>query len=159
RSFSSIVCAMLGQHPQMYGLPETNLFGAETMGQWSTQCSNASHDMDHGLWRAIAEIYFGCQTENSIALARGWLRRRLHSSTGYLLEQIAERLYPKHLIDKSPSVVYSPHSLRRLLEMFPYARFIHLVRHPRGHGASVMKRIASVARRRKVPQWLIDLAS
>src|SRR5438874_389166 len=23
-SFSSVVCAMLGQHPEMYGLPETN---------------------------------------------------------------------------------------------------------------------------------------
>ena len=159
RSFSTIVSVMVGQHPQMYALPETNLFGAENIGEWWAQCAHASHNMDHGLLRAVAELYFGGQTEDGIALARGWLRRRSHFSTGYLLEQLADRVHPKHLIDKSPSMVYHPQSLRRVFAMFPRARFIHLVRHPRGHGASVMKRIEFVAKRRKVPQWIVDLAS
>jgi len=143
----------------MYALPETNLFGAENMREWWAQCARASHNMDHGLLRAVAELYFGEQTEAGIALARGWLRRRSHFSSGYLMEQLADRVYPKHLIDKSPSTTYSPQSLGRVFAMFPRARFIHLVRHPRGHGASVMKRLEFVARRRKVPQWIVDLAS
>ena len=32
RSFTSICCAMLGNHPDMFGLAETNLFGAATIG-------------------------------------------------------------------------------------------------------------------------------
>jgi Sulfotransferase family len=159
RSFSSIVCAMIGQHPQMYALPETHLFGAETVGQWWAQCSVASHTMDHGVLRATAELCFGDQTEETITLARGWLHRRAHFSTGYLLEQFARRVLPKRLVDKSPSLVYSPASLRRVLDVFPRARFIHLVRHPRGQGESVMRRIELAERRREVPQWMIDLAS
>ena len=31
RSFSSVVCAMLGQHPQTYGLPELHLFITDTV--------------------------------------------------------------------------------------------------------------------------------
>jgi hypothetical protein len=30
RSFTSVICGMIGQHPQMYGLPEVNLFAGET---------------------------------------------------------------------------------------------------------------------------------
>ena len=29
RSFTTVTSAMIGQHPEMYGLPETNLFVAE----------------------------------------------------------------------------------------------------------------------------------
>jgi Sulfotransferase family len=159
RSFSSIVCAMIGQHPQMYSLPETNLFGAETVNQWRAQCAVAKYNMDHGVHRAIAELYFGGQTENGIILARGWLRRRSHFSTAGLLEQLAKRVHPKLLIEKSPSLVYDPEALRRVFGVFPRARFIHLVRHPRGQGGSVMKRIERAGRRRQVPQWITDLAS
>jgi hypothetical protein len=150
---------MVGQHPQMYALPETHLFGAESVDEWRHQCAGASHSMNHGLLRTIAELYFGAQTEHTVDQARGWLRRRSHFSTGYLLEQIASRVYPKHLVDKSPSLVYRPDSLRRAFAMFPRARFIHLVRHPRGQGASVMRRIELAGRRRTVPQWMTDLAS
>lgn len=31
RSFSSIACAMIGQHPEMYGFPELRLFNADTL--------------------------------------------------------------------------------------------------------------------------------
>jgi len=42
RSFSSIVATMLGQHPQMYGVPELELFAAETMGEWWELCTGAT---------------------------------------------------------------------------------------------------------------------
>src|SRR5438552_2712037 len=31
RSFSSIVCTMVGQHPDLYGFPELRLFNADTL--------------------------------------------------------------------------------------------------------------------------------
>ena len=68
-SLASHVCAMLGQHPQMYSLPETHLFLAETISEWWEICAKSSFNMAHGLWRAIAELYFGRQTESQIVMA------------------------------------------------------------------------------------------
>jgi hypothetical protein len=157
RSFSSVVCAMLGQHPQMYGLPETNLFGARTLGEWWASGlraewrteGRAEWPMLHGLLRAIAQIYFGEQTESTVKMAAGWIRRRAHFSTGFLLEILAENLSPLTLVEKSPHIVRRVEFMRRAYSMFPQARFIHLVRHPRSQGESFLK-FAAVSR---VPEW------
>src|SRR5437763_8681198 len=69
-TFSWVICAILGQHPQLYGLPELHLFSAETVGAWLEQCSHESYDMDHGLVRAVAEICFGAQNDQTIGKAR-----------------------------------------------------------------------------------------
>jgi hypothetical protein len=143
RSFSSVVCAMLGQHPQAFGLPETNLFAARTLGGWWMYCSRAQASMHDGLLRAIAQIYFGAQTEAAVLRAAGWIQRRSHFSTGLLLEVIAERVSPLMLVEKSPNIVSRAYSL------FPQAKFIHLVRHPRAQGESLAKFIAAS----KVPGW------
>jgi hypothetical protein len=154
---------MVGQHPQMFGLPETHLFGYETMAGWWKRCAEAPWGMSTGLLRVVAELYFGGQTERTVRRASGWLRRRLHLSTGALMESLAHRVAPLLLVDKSPSVVWQMEWLHRAFTMFPSARFIHLLRHPRAHGESVLKYVAeckvltrSPGRR---PQWLIDLAA
>lgn len=139
RSSTSIICAMLGQHPQMYGLPELNLFSAETLGEWLNLSSQATHKMDHGLLRVTSQLFFGGQSEKAVKRAAGWLRRRSHFTTGALLELIAQNVYPRILVEKSPSVVYQAEFLQRLYRMFPNAKFMHLVRHPRAQGESVMK--------------------
>jgi hypothetical protein len=159
RSFSSVVCAMLGQHPQMYGLPETHLFGVETMAEWLALCSRATYDMDHGLVRAVAELYFGEQTESTVKLARGWLRRRSHFSTGYLFELLAQSVHGRILAEKSPSIVYEIKYMQRARSMFPEARFIHLVRHPRGYGESVLNYLRDRRNLGPTPKWLPRLAS
>ena len=51
RSFSTVVCSMLGQHPQLYGLPEIDLFGAESTGGFLKQCAEATYPMADGLVR------------------------------------------------------------------------------------------------------------
>lgn len=38
RSFTSVVCAMIGQHPDMCGLPEVNLAIAGRMDVWTGLC-------------------------------------------------------------------------------------------------------------------------
>ncbi len=170
RSFSSVVCAMLGQHPQMYGLPETHLFGDETIGLWSARSSQATYQMAHGLLRAVAQLCFGEQTESTVRLATAWLRRRSSSTSGMIFEELARKVHPAILVDKSPSIVYSLDSMRRAYQCFPQARFIHLVRHPRGHGESVLNYLYELTKPEyrprerheelgPVPQWVSNLAS
>jgi hypothetical protein len=159
RSFSSIVSAMIGQHPQMYGLPETNLLSSDSVGEWYAHCRRASHRMDHGVLRTIAELLFSAQNEDAIALARQWLLARAHWSTGQLLQQFATWVRPRQLVEKSPRLVYHEESLRRLLRMFPRSRLIHLLRHPRGQCTSVMNLIRWIQQRGRVARWLLDLAA
>lgn len=159
RSFSSVVCAMLGQHPQMHGLPETHLFSDETIERWSDRSSQAKYPMADGLLRAVAQLCFKEQTESSVKLAAGWLRRRSSFTSGMIFEELALEMFPSILVDKSPSIVYSLDSMRLAYRFFPQARFIHLVRHPRGHAGSVLKYLQELAKLGPVPQWISDLAS
>jgi hypothetical protein len=159
RSFSSVVAAMLGQHPQLYGLPELQLFGAETMADWWAVCGEASFPMSHGLLRAVAELIYGGQTPQNVYQASGWLRRRLSWSTGLVMEELARRVAPRLVVEKSPSIAYDLVFLQRAQAMFPQARFLHLVRHPAGHAESVLKAIRQAADVGPVPQWLLRLGS
>ena len=102
RSFSSVVCAMIGQHPEMYAFPETMLFTAETVvGLWGANLE-APLRRRAGLKRAIGELVFGEQTESSIVEASGWLRRRSTSTTGAIFEFLADRVYPLRPVEKAP---------------------------------------------------------
>jgi Sulfotransferase family len=161
RSFSTVVCAMLGQHPQLYGLPELHLLGAETVSEFLRQCEEATYPMADGLVRAVAQLFFARQTDDTVARARGWLSRRAHFSTGLLFEALGRRAHPLALVEKSPSMVYDVEHLRRLRGMFPNARFIHLLRHPLGHGQSVLRYIEERTRHGPMAptHWLLHLAS
>jgi Sulfotransferase family len=137
-TFSWVIAAMLGQHPDTYALPELHLFRTETVGEWLQLCRTESFEMDHGLVRAVAELCYGEQTEDAVLEARGWLQRRAHMTTGLLLEHLSERVAPRVLLERSPSHVYSQSILQRILEMFPNGRFVHLTGHPRSYGETVM---------------------
>jgi hypothetical protein len=159
RSFSSLVSAMLGQHPEMYGLPETHLLSSETVREWWDQCMQSTFPMADGLLRAVAQIHFGSQTAETIPLARGWIRRRAHLTTGMMLELLGKEVAPRIFVEKSPSIVYRPDSLQRAHSMFPQARFLHLLRHPRGQCESVIKFVERTSRSGAPPHWLIHLGS
>ena len=92
---------MLGQHPQMYGLPETQLFATESLAARSPGNPQEAMRCRHGLIRAVAELYFGEQAEKSARQAGGWLRRRLHVNTGLLFELLARRVYPRIPVEKA----------------------------------------------------------
>jgi Sulfotransferase family len=159
RSFTSVTCAMLGLHPQMYGLLETSLFCAETVAEWWGLCEHAPFPMSHGLLRTVAQLVFGAQTETNVQEAGAWLRRRAHWTTGFLFEFLAVRVAPRMLVEKSPSIVYQIGSMQRANEMFPHARYVHLVRHPIGHAESVMKHLRIEGERKAPPEWLLNLAA
>src|SRR5580693_3977962 len=61
RSYTSLVNAMLGQHPQAFGLPELCLFNVEQLVDlWRGSDGPISENgavARHGLMRALAEIY------------------------------------------------------------------------------------------------------
>jgi hypothetical protein len=161
RSFSSVVSTMLGQHPELYGLPELELFGAETVAGWWRLCRQATFPRSHGLLRTVAELYFGGQTEATIRRARGWLWRRGHITTGYLLEALADRVRPRRLVEKSTTNLYQMEFMERAYRMFPNAQFVHLVRHPRGQAESVLKFLRQREESGPVPpdHWMRRLAA
>jgi hypothetical protein len=159
RSFSSVICAMLGQHPQMYGLPELYLFSEETVADWLARCRRIYYPVSDGLLRAVAQICFGEQTDHSVRLAQEWINQRSHLTTGGLLEALAELVHPLIMVEKSPAQVYHIDYLRRSYAMFPRARYIHLVRHPGSYCEAVMRLIGPREALGKAPSWLVHLAT
>ena len=164
RSFSSVVCAMIGQHPEMYGLPETNLLCYETVRERAEQLALSARlgwHPTHGLLRAIAELYFGRQTATTIRLARQWLRMRSDFTTAHIFKLLADKVSPRALVEKSPGTASGIQCFSSIQFRFPRARFIHLLRHPRGFGDSVMKTINDRQRGRALPSthWLLRAAS
>ncbi|TGD76094.1 sulfotransferase [Mangrovimicrobium sediminis] len=144
RSYTSLVNAMLGVHPQAFGLPELNLFTVETLADlWSTRGKNGQDISEystrkHGLLRTVAEIYAGEQSTDSIQMARHWVNRRFHRTTGEIYRELVDAVDPLITVEKSPAYVVNPQFMERILETFPNAKFIHLVRHPWGQCKSVM---------------------
>jgi hypothetical protein len=136
RSFSSVICAMLGQHPQLYGFPELNLFSAETVDELlrleeqptAPDIAAATHTA--GLCRALAEVSFGEQTPAALDRTRTWLLTHRHWPTRQVFGLLLSQIEPRRGVDKSPRTAASPLHLRRALTHFPEARFLHLTRHP-----------------------------
>jgi hypothetical protein len=146
RSYSSLVGAMIGQHPELYGVPELNLFQCETIEEFNTgetpegeKKSPFWKSMRHGLLRAIAQIYTGEQTLESIRMAERWLRSREDRTSAEVFHELCEAVTPLRIVEKSPGVLRHRAYLDRMLDAFPDAQFIHLVRHPIPQGESVLK--------------------
>jgi Sulfotransferase family len=142
RSYTSLVNAMLGQHPQAFGLPELCLFNVETLVDlWTgVQGENAERGAmaRHGLLRAVAEIFGGEQSSATVNMAVAWASARENWSTGRVFQDIVARIDPLVAVEKSPSYAISAVRMRGLLKAFPDARFLHLVRHPVAQSKSVM---------------------
>ena len=140
RSFSSIVCAMIGQHPNCYGLPEVNLFLGDTLeGVWNSyptvMMRIAGRD---GLLRALAQLHEGVQTDDSIAHANEWVARHSNWPVRKVFDHIQELVGNKILVDKSPATTFKREYIERLLNVFPKGNILHLIRHPRSTGESLI---------------------
>jgi hypothetical protein len=129
RSFTSITCAMLGNHPQMFGLAETNLFAADTVGKL-TLTYRFRPTAEHGLLRSVAELGFLEQTPENVEAVKAWLGDNADMSTYELFQIMGEWADDRSLIEKSPLHVYRSAALNRMREHFPEAYYLHLTRHP-----------------------------
>lgn len=141
RSYTSLINAMLGQHPQCFGLPELCLFNVERLiDLWVRDSDELGSEAKtrHGLLRAVAEIYGGEQTMQSVRMATHWCAARQEMSTADVYRELVARIDPLVAVEKSPAYTIDPKRLERIRAAFPDARFLHLTRHPVGQCKSVM---------------------
>lgn len=146
RSFSSLVAAMIGQHPELYGVPELNLFQCATMAEFNsgqtpegTKKSPFWKSMRHGLLRTVAQLYTGEQSIAAVTAAERWLKQREFVAAGDVFVELCAKVAPLRIVEKSPGVLRLSEYMDRMLATFPNAKFIHLVRHPIPQGQSVLK--------------------
>jgi hypothetical protein len=134
RSYTSLVNAMLGQHPQAFGLPELCLFNVDKLiDLWrgsKTEISENGSLVRHGLLRAVAEIYSGEQRSTSINMAFAWASAREQWDTAQVYQEIVAKIHPLVAVEKSPSYTMSVKRMQAARMAFPEARLVHLVRHP-----------------------------
>src|SRR5262245_693869 len=88
RSFTSLVCGMLGQHPDAYGMPELNLFMSDSIRVLVGELTGYRQIQMHGLLRAVAQLYAGEQTLVGIDMARRWLLTRFGASTAEVYQEL-----------------------------------------------------------------------
>jgi hypothetical protein len=141
RSYTSLMNAMLGQHPQCFGLPELCLFNVDRlMDLWISRSDEmgAEAKTRHGLLRAVAEIYAGEQTMDTVDMAAHWCAARQHRSTASVYQELVEKIDPLVAVEKSPAYTIDIKRMLAIHQAFPDARFLHLTRHPVGQCKSVM---------------------
>jgi len=127
---------MIGQHPEMMGLPETNLFARDTYEELQ-QLFRLRERFAHGLYRALAELGLGEQNLQNINVVKDWLEREPSISTGDLFKDLVAFASPRRLVEKSPLHVYNAESMERIRAAFPDAYYLHITRHPRGTCESI----------------------
>jgi len=142
RSTGTLVCAMLGQHPQLYGILETRLYEVERVSEW-WEFSRDGGKTPGGLLRNVSEILFGVQSMQSVERAKVWLWQRRNWPTIKVLQTLATEVFPLGFVEKHPIPPASDQSIQEQLERrircFPEARFIWLVRCPTCFGQSMLE--------------------
>ncbi len=155
RSYSTLTCAMIGCHPAMYGMLEMQFLKLDTMSQWWRLFGGSQHEGD-GLRRVVAEVFFGGQTWECVERAKRWLWERRGWSTMEVYREISRRCEPAALVFKSLITGIHGTTIRRKLktrlDLFPQARWIHLVRHPLAYGRSHIEYVRTLARTRHRPR-------
>jgi Sulfotransferase family len=130
RSFSSVVSTIIGQHPQLYGFPELQLFGSETVGQIIQGRSKMGKAAPPGLVRTLAQEHDGVQTTRTALRAIEWLNQRRDWTTQQLFYYLLELVEPRIGVEKSPATTKKNRFLERSYQWFPNAYYLHLTRHP-----------------------------
>jgi Sulfotransferase family len=135
RSYSSVITAMIGQHPEMVGFPELKLFAYDTIRELEESLPEywrrrGARHRSPGLVRAVAQFAFGGQEIASLNKAQTWLRDRAHWSGADMLDFLLAFHSPRRGIEKSPENVESDEALRRLSSAYPRAKYLHVTRHP-----------------------------
>lgn len=141
RSYTSLINAMLGQHPQCFGLPELCLFNVDVLRElWIRDTDEIGDEARsrQGLLRAVAEIYGGEQSAAAVTMAMHWAAAREDRTTASVYQELVAKIAPLVAVEKSPAYTVSVRRMLAIHAAFPEARFLHLVRHPVGQCKSVM---------------------
>ena len=138
RLLASQVCAMIGNHPEMIGLAETNLFSADTYVELERRYLIDAR-LQHGLLRSIAAIGLGGQSEEDVEAAKAWLENNRSLTTAQLFEDLRSWAAPRRLVDTSLVYVYRPGGLARIRDAYPDADYLYLSQHPRSTCESIYR--------------------
>jgi hypothetical protein len=134
RSNSSVVTAMLGQHPGLCVFPELALFRKETVEGLLTDppgWRGAPAKLRlAGVFRALAEHHDGRQTTETVEAAARWVEARRSWRVADLLDHLLGLAAPRVGLEKSPENSSREEYLARLDASYPTARYLHLTRHP-----------------------------
>lgn len=144
-SGASYLAGVLGRRPQLYAVPELNLFMADTVGELLEIFEIGQGTHGQGLLRAIAELECGGQTDAGIDAARAWLQARAQWSVGELLQALQTRVAPLRLVVPDTETPLRLADLLRLQAAAPAATVVQLLRHPYsaglGHAAWLGERL------------------
>jgi Sulfotransferase family len=142
RSFSSVIAAMLGQHPQLYGFPELRLFRAARVAGLLSEpppgTGMPARERAAGLVRALAQVHEGEQSAAAAERAWRWLVQRSDWRVALLFDHLLARVEPLVGVEKSPETSLTDEALADADQAYPAARYVHLVRHPWATVASMM---------------------
>jgi len=130
RSCTSLITAMLGQHPELYAPAELECFTGDTLSDCFAFAERVPVVTLHGLLRTVAQLQYGHQNNATIAAAQQWLEVRSHWSGGDLVAWIEARIAPRQLLEKSPIHALRWPSLQRLAAVCAGQPLLHLSRHP-----------------------------
>lgn len=130
RSCSSLITAMLGQHPALYATAELECFTADTIAGCLAFAQRVPVVTTHGLLRSVAQLLYGEQSNTSVTSALQWLQARQYWSGADLVRWVEAQIAPRRLLDKSPIHVLRRESLQRLVAVANNEPVLHLTRHP-----------------------------
>ncbi len=143
RSNSSVVTAMLGQHPGLCAFPELALFRKDTvdalLGDPPGWRGPPTRLRLAGVFRALAEHHHGEQTPETVDGAVSWVEARRTWSVGDLLDHLLALAAPRIGVEKSPESSSRDEYLARMSGTYPRARYLHLTRHPAPSVASMYR--------------------
>jgi Sulfotransferase family len=137
-SLSSLLGAVLGQHPEVYATPGLHLHGGALVCDSIAIARNERPSQMHSLLRTIAHLYSSEQTVESIEMARRWLRRRDHLPSSQVHREICQKAAPRVLVERCPVHADATTILSSIGGAFPDARFVYLVRHPFAQGKATL---------------------
>lgn len=150
RSFTSVICCMIGEHPDLIGLPETNIFRDPTLGEvYQRFARGANARRRAGLLRTLAQLHDGRQDEEAIDAAEAFILERLDWSATRIAEYIVELAAPRGIVEKSISTCREPATLARVRAAWPNARYLHITRQPESIVRSMQSRVDRAAERGK----------
>jgi hypothetical protein len=137
RSYSTVITAMFGGHPDVYAFPEMLVFTAPTIGDLLREARTGPPRPDwlhesrlSGPRRAVADIHEGSQEPDALRRAARWLEGHAGWTAAQLLDYLRRRVPARLAVEKSPDTAGSDTALQRCLASYPDASYLHLVRHP-----------------------------
>jgi hypothetical protein len=134
RSGTTLLRVMLAGHPELFVPPEMVLGNFETMAQRKAMLEKRFWDKG-GLRRALIELR-DIDVHQAKAAVSEWDEFTVTQVYRALQIEVGDR----HLVDKDPRLSVPDGSLERLLENFPDARFVWIVRNP----ASVIRSVQNM---------------